>query len=128
MNEPTNGVSLDERIAQLIPLYGESKAEQKAREEFAMRQSKRTALAPPGSLGLPPLLEEKRLRYEIPDACFKWHASYDRCFAYQVPAEKENFHGTSIIAPETTRDYEARVTPKMVLVSAGLKALDNLRS
>jgi len=124
----SNGVSLDERIAQLLPLYGEQKAEQKAREEFAMKQAKKAALAPPGSLKLPPLLEEKRLRYEMPDACFKWQASYDRCFAYQVPTEKENFHGGSIIAPDTTRAYEERVTPKVVIVSAGLRALDNLRS
>ncbi len=124
----SNGVSLDERIAQLLPLYGEQKAEQKAREEFALKQAKKAALAPPGSLKLPPLLEEKRLKYEIPDACFLWHAAVDRVFAFQVPTEKENFHGGAIIAPETTRAYEERVTPKMVIVNAGLKALDNLRS
>lgn len=124
-----NGVelSLDETIARLVKEgYSEEKAEQKARELKERDDKAKAALAPPGALKLPALLEEKRLKYGIPDCYFQHQATYDRCFAFQL--EDSKYLGTTIELADTTRDWQRMMSPKVVIVSAGLLALDNIRS
>jgi len=126
----TNGASLsvDERIAQLMKegRYSAEKAEAKAREEFARAENVANAMAAPGALNLPPLLESKRLKYHIPDCYFTVQATYDRCFVFQV--EDSKFKGTNILLAEQTQHMQKLLSPKVIIISAGLLALDNLRS
>jgi len=96
---------------------------------IAARQS------PPGALGLPGKLELRRQQYNIPDEAFEMHAAFDRILLWQVDPlyqEKETikntFAGTSILMPETSSKRVRDETPRGVIVSAGLQALDNLRS
>src|SRR5688572_32585004 len=44
----------------------------------------RDSMAPPGALGLPPLLEAQRLKYGIPNGVFKTQAVFDRIFVYPI--------------------------------------------
>jgi len=86
-------------------------------------------VSPAGALDLPDALEESRLQYGIPDACFSVEAVYDRIFVYQLPRVfGDMIEGTSLVKPESVRKREEESTPRGVIVSAGMKALDNLVS
>ena len=97
--------------------------------------------SPPGALGLGRLLDARRIKYNIPDEAFEMQAAFDRLLVWQVDslhqeqhAEKHGvdaagkFAGTNIYMPDTTRKGRREETPRGVIVSAGLLALDNLRS
>lgn len=107
--------------------------------EMALRDARKTAdrvskelerrMAKPGALGLPELLEQRRLYYGLPDGFFKQQAAFDRVLVYQLPRfEGETYGDTSIVMPETVKDKLQKSTPRGVIVSAGLRALDTLRS
>lgn len=86
-------------------------------------------IAPPTALGLPALLEKRRLEYGIVDNAFEQEALFDRIYVWQIPRSGgETFEGTSIIRPPTSRQSDEDSCPRGIVVSAGLKALDNLRS
>jgi hypothetical protein len=85
-------------------------------------------ISPPGFLE-DIRLEDARLKYGIPDSVFGVEALFDRIFVWQLPRVfGDVIEGTTLIKPETTRQREEEGTPRGVVVSAGLKALDNLRS
>lgn len=80
-------------------------------------------------LGLPPLLEARRQEFGITDGAFAVAPFSDRILVYQVSRHKEETHaGTSIIMADVTKDREASQTPQGIIVAAGAKALDELRS
>lgn len=88
-------------------------------------------MSPPGSLGLPELLERRRLQYAILDGAFKVQALYDRVFVHQLPFSDDvkKVDGSSkIIAPDITRKRQREEMPRGVLIGAGLEALDHLRA
>lgn len=93
-------------------------------------QAIREKISPKGALGLPPLLDERRLAYGVVDNAFATQAIYDRILVYQLPAHTgETFmEGGRIIAPDTSRDYMRRECPRGLLLGAGLGALDIIRS
>lgn len=100
--------------------------------EMAERRSEiiRTRMAPPGALKLPKLLDERRLEYGITDRAFDWHASFNRVYIWQIPMQKgDKFEADSLIhMPESVQQREKVKAPQGIVVSAGLTALDNLRS
>jgi hypothetical protein len=92
-------------------------------------------MAPKGSLGLPKLLDERRLRYGIPDAAFTEHAVYDRVLLFQIDPkhmEEKNRRiaegAKEILYSENMQKVERLEAPRGVIVSAGLLALDAIRS
>lgn len=91
----------------------------------------RKKMAKPGALKLPPLLEARRIEYLMPDGVFSSQAMFDRILVMQIKPERAKtgtFGGGLIHMPATS---EARITDEAsrgIIVSAGLKALDNLRS
>ena len=86
-------------------------------------------MSPPGALGLPPLLEAKRLKYQITDGTFRVHPAFDRILVFQISEhEGETFGGGAIIMAPTVAKREEVETPRGVIISAGLLALDHLRS
>ncbi len=92
---------------------------------------KENHMAPPGGLGLHPLLDERRLKYGIPDEAFKSGAAFDRVFVWQIlphHEEGKTYAGSSILLPETARKRQLQESFRGVLVSAGLKAMDTLKS
>ncbi len=117
-----------------IPLGGTIPAsnlmEQRERE-IAERKSRiiRERMSPKGALGLPARLDAARLEYGITDSAFAVSASFNTVFVWQVPMQEgETFKGSSIIMPETTRAREKNRAPVGVIISAGMLALDALRS
>jgi len=113
-------------------------AEQLPSDEELRRLANRIAqdvqdnhMSPLGKLGLPKLLDERRMRYGIPDEAFEEQAIFDRIFVWGIEEkheEGETFAGTSIIKPETSEKRILHESTRGVLFSAGLKALDVLRS
>ncbi len=89
----------------------------------------RAKMSPKGTLKLPPLLEARRWQYLIPDGCFSVQAVFDRMLVMQIPfSDKKTFGDTSIIMPETTKARRADEACRGIIISAGLKGLNNLRS
>lgn len=86
-------------------------------------------ISPEGELGLPRKLDLVRLKYRIPDGAFRLQAVFDRIYVYQVPWDnKETFGDSPIIKPDTVKHKETVQAPLGVIISAGLKAMDILRS
>lgn len=85
-----------------------------------------------GALGLSKLLDERRMRYGIPNEAFEEHAVYDRILVWQLEPRheegKKTYGDSSIIRPETAKKASVQESCRGVLVSAGLLALDHLRT
>ena len=90
----------------------------------------RKGMAKRGSLNLPALLEARRWEFLIPDKAFDHAALYDRILILQLTdSEGETFgEDSTIIMPEITKSRLADEACRGVIVSAGLSALDHLRS
>jgi len=99
--------------------------------EIAERRSEilRKRMSPPGSLGLPRLLDERRIAYGITDRAFDWDASFARVYIWQIPMQKgDKFESDSLIhMPESVQQREKTKAPQGIIISAGLTALDHLR-
>lgn len=89
----------------------------------------RKTMAAHGALGLPEMLERRRWEYAIPDAAFEVAAVYDRVLVWQVfPGQTETYGETAIYKPQMVVSAEQKTAPVGIIVSAGLQALDILRS
>jgi hypothetical protein len=99
------------------------------RETDAVVVELRKRMAQSGDLGLPALLEQRRQNYAIPNGAFKSQAVYDRILLWQIPLnEGEKFGDTMIIMPDSAKTRAVESAPRGVVVSAGLLALDQIRS
>lgn len=87
-------------------------------------------ISPPGALNLPPLLEEKRLRWRMPDACFKGRAPlFDHVYLWQIPEEElDTGMPAWLVLPDEAKQRLKNQMPCGVIVNAGLGALDVMRS
>ena len=94
-----------------------------------------------GTMGLPALLDARRIKYNIPNEAFDSMAYHDRIYLWQVdplhqekiverdgPEAAGKFAGTGLYMPDVSRKASREETPRGVLVSAGLTALDHLVS
>lgn len=83
-----------------------------------------------GSLGLPPLLEKRRLEHLIPDGAFRVQAAFERVLVYEIaPAEQASIEsGAGLIIPGTAKDKLRDSSPRGIIISAGLAALDALNT
>lgn len=119
-----------------IRLTSENVDEMAARETdfFRVRKEKEEeaakAISPPGTFPhLPELLDRRRQQYLILDEVFDYQATYDRIYIVQVGAgEQETYKGGPIVRPETYEYAEQNTAPFGIIVSAGLKALDSIKS
>jgi len=125
MNEltDTNGVALPKVDSSILDAREREQAE---RRSAVMRKR----MSPPGALGLPKLLDERRLEYGITDGAFSRQAVFDRVYLWQIPMQKgDKFESDSLIhMPESVQQREKSRAPQGIIVSAGLRALDQLRS
>jgi hypothetical protein len=86
-------------------------------------------VAPKGALGLPALLDERRIEYGIVDAAFSSEAVFDRIYVWQVDRQEgDTYEGTSILRPDSAKDRHRTEAAYGIIVSAGMAALDHLRS
>jgi len=85
--------------------------------------------SPPGSLGLPPLLEKKRQSENVPDFIFRIGSPvYDRVFVFQTDKEDETYGDGMIAKPKYVQIRDSQQSARGIIISAGLQALDALRS
>jgi hypothetical protein len=76
-----------------------------------------------------PLLEARRLEYGIPDGAFNMEAAYGRILVWQLPQDDNDTYGGGLILKTSrTKERERDMAPRGVIVSAGLSALDFLKS
>lgn len=96
------------------------------------RQGVLARMSPAGTLGLPALLDKRRLEYGIVDAAFRIQALYERIFIWQIADvmdELETYGEESRIVRADSAKLRARESaPRGIIISAGLKALDVLHS
>lgn len=86
-------------------------------------------MATPGALNLPPLLEQRRLEYGLPDHLFDAQATFGFVLVYQITRLASETYGDSVIVrTQQNMDREAKEAPRGIIISAGLDALDKLRS
>lgn len=83
-------------------------------------------------LRLPKLLNQRRLECLIPDGAFREQAAFGRIHVWQLAEpdfEDGKFgKGSMLWIPEADADAQKRETNRGIVISAGLLALDHLRS
>lgn len=112
--------------------YGNDAMGKREKEKaLALDAAIRAKMSPSGTLNLPPMLEKRRLDYGITDGAFREQAAFERIFVYQIPLAihaGSKIGGGVLYKPETTQSAEQRGSSRGILVSAGLRALDHLRT
>ena len=92
-----------------------------------LRDAVEKSLAPAGSLGLPKLLDEKRLKYGITNGAFKVQPAFDRVLIKQLAFDdSDTYGGGLIVKTDHTKKRETNETPRGIIISAGLEAMDFL--
>ncbi len=88
------------------------------------------SLAPRGTFNIPMVLDERRFEYGIPNGCFEHFPAFDKVYIWQVTLTERHTYsqGGAIIKPEAIVASDRNTAPRGIIVSAGLQALDSLRS
>lgn len=107
-------------------LEGAAGARLKDAEGDSREREKR--MSPPGALGLPKLLDQRRLEYGIMDSAFTRQAMYDRILMFQVTKKGRMFGDTNIFMPDQSLYAELDRSEQAIVISAGLEAMDVLRT
>lgn len=129
-----DGLSVPDDDAQIEPgsyyNLSDPDAARKVSDLESRNKARDECISPPGSLGLPPLLERRRLAYRITDGAFKLALNSDRVFIKSIPEWQLGKMGRNSLlhAPETVQSREMYAVTLGILVAAGPKALDELRS
>jgi hypothetical protein len=74
-------------------------------------------------------LEAKRIKHAIPDSAWHSQAVFNKVLVWQIAVDASDTYGGGLIAKtEAQKKRELSEAPRGVIVSAGLQALDELRS
>ena len=125
INVPMGTVESDNYLNPKDPM-----ARELIRQAEAESAEQKAQVAEAGAFNLPEQLDKRRREFAIPDGAFRLQAVFDRCLVWQI-SDFEGNHATEgglLVMPDTVADRELRETPRGILVSAGLTALDQLRS
>jgi hypothetical protein len=99
------------------------------REAALLQREIEASFPPPGALGLPRLLDDKRCKYGIPASAWDAQTVFNKIYVWQIKVDdSETYGGGLILKTEEARARELNEAPRGVIVSAGLQALDELRS
>lgn len=104
-------------------------AERAAEQTTKLREHISPLESPP--CPMPKLLNERRHQYLIPDEAFEYcnGTMYDRVFCWQVSRHEGETKGDSLIVmPDDVKDRERNTACLGIVVGAGLRALDEMRS
>lgn len=100
-------------------------AERTTIEQQTRAEIQRNHLAPLGQTDLPAFLDKRRVEYQLPNELFVHQACGNRVLFYPMGIEGDKkFEGTSIIMPDFADTRDKKMTPKGLLVSAGIEAMD----
>jgi hypothetical protein len=88
------------------------------------------SLAPRGTFNIPMLLDERRFEYGIPNGAFDAFPVFDKVYVWQIPNQERRTYAKegAILKPDAVIAYDRNTAPRGIIVSAGLQALDSLRS
>lgn len=88
------------------------------------------SLKPLGYFNIPKLLDERRFEYAIPNGAFESFPAFDKVYIHQVTlSERKTYsEGGVVLKPDAVVAYDRNTAPRGIIVSAGLAALDSLRS
>lgn len=99
------------------------------------RERRKTLVSPPRTFQhISELLDTKRIEHSIVDAYFTYtQPLYDRVFVYQIEDFEENRMSTVgekslIVMPEDTEEYQKNISPRGIIIAAGIGARDYMRS
>lgn len=127
-----NGVETTDKY--LESLFGAPRNDQNAqqwdrkRDEMDREARVRTSLMSPAkTMGLPGLLDERRLEWLITDGAFSHAPLFNRVYVHQIPRFVNKKKGL-IHMPDTKASQELRSCHRGIIVGAGCLALDALRS
>lgn len=94
---------------------------------------KSARVSPAGALGLSPLLDQRRIEYQIIDSMFDAACAFDRIYVYQIPPQhvidREKETANSPLAVTLSAGYRNTAQDRAhrgIVVAAGLSALDHL--
>lgn len=95
-----------------------------------LKKALKANISKAGALKLPNLLDQRRRKYEIPDQAFDVAPAFDRIFVWPVSDfdGQQTYGDTKILMTDVREKAEKYHTPRGILVAAGLRALDNLKS
>lgn len=91
----------------------------------------RAKVSPAGALRLTKLLDVRRIEFGIPDNAFREEATFERCYLFQIQdsVKSDGTVGSGVIlAPDATQNADDTQASRAIIVSAGLRGLDILRS
>ncbi len=88
------------------------------------------SLAPRGTYNIPMLLDERRFEYGIPNGAFESFPAFDKVYIWQATLTERRTYsdGGAIVKPDAVIASDRNTAPRGIIVSAGLQALDSLRS
>lgn len=88
------------------------------------------SLMPRGFFNIPMILDERRFEYAIPNGAFAAFPAFDKVYVWQINLTERNTYATdgAIIKPDARIAHDRNTAPRGIIVSAGLQALDSLRS
>jgi hypothetical protein len=96
----------------------------------AIAEDLEKSLAPRGTYNIPMLLDERRFKYAIPNGAFESFPVFDKVYIHQITlTERKTYSdGGAIFKPDAVVASDRNTAPRGIIVSAGLQALDSLRS
>lgn len=88
------------------------------------------SLAPLGHYKIPALLDDRRKEFGIPNGCFEHFPLFDKVYIWQLNMTERKTYSKdgAILKPEARVAHDRATAARGVIVSAGLAALDALRS
>lgn len=101
-------------------------------DALARYRIQESRISPAGAFPhIPALLDQRRRDYSIVDRCFTHHsAKYDMVLVHQIDQfeDADVYHGSTIVKTDRAVMADRLEASRCIIVSAGLKAYDELRS
>src|SRR5262245_53160219 len=85
---------------------------------------------PRGTFNIPMLLDERRFAYGIPNGAFAQYPAFDKVYIWQIPTKERRTYAQDgqLVMPDAVVSADRNTAPRGIIVSAGLQAMDSLRS
>ncbi len=103
---------------------------EKAMIAEAIAQKLEDSLKPLGHFNIPELLDKRRFEYAIPNGAFQQYPAFDKVYIWQLnlTPRREFVEGGQLVKTDMRIAADRNTAPRGIIVSAGLAALDSLRS
>ncbi len=120
--ETTQGTMETDDVVEGAPLW--------VKEAEKQTEKIKAKMSPPGFLQHE-LLDLRRRQFGIPDSAWRVQAAFNTVFVHQIHDimfEKGTWGDSGLVIPESVQQSRKKAAPRGIIVSAGLQALDALKS